>query len=66
MLHCLKIAYYYNATLNLQGQPHKIKQNKKEKIGNFLKVLGWGIMPKPNPNFVISLSVTITILLSST
>jgi hypothetical protein len=66
MPHYLKIAYYYNATLNLQGQPHKIKQNKKEKIGNLLRVLGWGIMPKPNPNFFIGLNVTITILLSST
>jgi hypothetical protein len=28
MLHHLKIAYYYNVILNLQGQPHKTNKTK--------------------------------------
>lgn len=54
------------AILDLQNQPHKTKWNKRKKIGNFLRVLYLGIMPRPSPNFVIGLDVTITIFLGST
>jgi hypothetical protein len=40
MPHFLKINYGYKAILNLQNQPHKIKQIKMKNIGNFITVFG--------------------------
>jgi hypothetical protein len=62
MPHYLKIAYCYRAMQNLQSQSHKTKWKKRR--GNFLKVPGYGIMLKSNPNFAIGLNVTITTLLN--